>query len=92
MLTQTSDPVWTAAAWLTLSAFLLLVALHLAFTGRRFEIRAAVSHGRHGTVQMLGVEAALAVIACLIFGVVLFSLAGEQPLALRVGFGAAGST
>jgi hypothetical protein len=92
VLTQTSDPIWTAAAWLTLSAFLLLAALHLAFTGRRFEIRASVSHGRRGNVQALGIEAALAVIACLIFGVVLFSLAGEQPLALRVGFGAAGAT
>ncbi len=92
MLDLSTEPVWTAAAWLTLSAFLLLAALHLAFTGRRFEIRAAVSHGRRNSISALGVEAALAVIACLIFGVVLFSLASGQALALRVGFGAAGST
>ncbi len=92
MLNQSTEPIWIAAAWLTLSAFLLLAALHLAFTGRRFEVRAMVSHGGQREVAALGIEAALAVIACLIFGVVLFSLASGQPLALRVGFGAAGST
>jgi len=92
VLNQSTEPVWTTTAWLTLSAFLLLVALHLAFTGRRFEIRATVSHGRRRETSALGMEAALAMIACLIFGVVLFSLASGQPLALRAGFGAAGST
>lgn len=84
--------IWTAAAWLTLSAFLLLAALHMAFTGRRFEVRSVVRLGRRGHPSALGIETALAVVACMIFGVVLFSLAPDQAMALRVGFGAAGAT
>jgi hypothetical protein len=84
--------IWIAAAWLTLSAFLLMAALHLAFTGRSFEVRSLIRLGRRAHPSALGIEAALAVVSCLIFGVVLFSLAPEQSPALRVGFGAAGST
>jgi len=85
------DQIWIATAWLTVSAFLLFSALHLAFTGRSFELRTNVRLGRRAHPSALGVEAALAVVACLIFGVVLFTLATEQSLVLRIGFGAAGS-
>lgn len=84
--------IWTATAWLTLSAFMLLAALHMAFTGRRFEVRSVVRLGRRGHPSALGIETALAVVACMIFGVVLFSLAPDQAMALRIGFGAAGAT
>ncbi|HNY39551.1 MAG TPA: SpoIIE family protein phosphatase [Bryobacteraceae bacterium] len=86
------DQIWIAAAWLTLSAFLLLAALHLAFTGRSFELRTMMRLGRRSHPSALGVESALAVVACMIFGVVLFTLAEAQPLPLRLGFAAAGST
>ena len=86
------DTIWTAAAWLSFSVFLLLTALHLALTGRRFEFHAWVQHGRRGRPSPLSIEAALAVIACLIFGAVLFAVSHGQSLILRLAFALAGST
>lgn len=86
------DTIWTATAWLALSVFLLLTALHLALTGRRFEFHACVHHERRGRPSALSIESVLGIIACLIFGLVLFSVSRGQSTALRLAFALAGTT
>ncbi|MBA3973086.1 MAG: hypothetical protein C0504_02575 [Candidatus Solibacter sp.] len=85
------DTIWTVAAWLGFSVLLLLTALHLALTGRRFEVHASVRHGRR-RASPVSAESALALIACLVFGVVLFSVSHGQSMVLRLAFAIAGAT
>jgi hypothetical protein len=86
------DTIWTAAAWLAFSLLLLLIALHLALTGRRFQFHGSVQHTRRGRPSAFSIEAALAMVACLIFGVVLFAVSHGQTIILRLAFAFAGST
>jgi hypothetical protein len=86
------DTIWTSAAWLAFSVLLLLIALHLALTGRRFQFHGTVQHTRSGRPSAFSIEALLAVVACLIFGVVLFVVSHGQTLILRLAFAFAGTT
>lgn len=87
-----TDNIWTSAAWLAFSVLLLLIALHLALTGRRFVFHGSVRHARRGRPSAFSIEAALAMVACLIFGVVLFAVSHGQSLVLRLAFAVAGTT
>lgn len=86
------DTIWTAAAWLAFSLLLLLISLHIALTGRRFVLHGSVRHARRGRPSAVSIEAALAMIACLIFGVVLYAVSQGQSQSLRLAFAAAGAT
>lgn len=86
------DTIWTATAWLGFSGLLLLIALHLALTDRRFEFHGTVYHGRRQDLAAMSIETVLALIACLIFGLVLFSVSQGQTLVLRLAFAIAGTT